>query len=119
MESLNQTYQVLYIDTSYFSFKILINHISKEEQIHRSYFSSLYSRMYILSYLLYFVAQFSKSATLFDFRVSIAKNRKEGKTERERERERERVRRGKAVGKLVGRRRVNGSVVMGVGGGVE
>ena len=88
MESLNQTYQVLYIDTSYFSFKILINHISKEEQIHRSYFSPLYSRMYILSYLLYFVAQFSKSATLFDFRVSIAKNRKEGKTERERERER-------------------------------
>lgn len=74
--------------------------------------------MYILSYLLYFVAQFSKSATLFDFQeVSIAKNRKEGKTEKERERER--VRRGKAVGKLVGRRRVNGSVVMGVGGGVE
>lgn len=116
MESLNQTYQVLYIDTPYLNFKILINHISKEEQIHRSYFSPLYSRMYILSYLLYFVAQFSKSATLFDFQeVSIAKNRKEGKTERERER----VRRGKAVGKLVGRRRVNGSVVMGVGGGVE
>lgn len=38
------------------------------------------------------------------------------------ERERERVRRvgrGKALAKLVGRRRVNGSVVMGVGGGVE
>lgn len=54
------------------------------------------------------------------FRFEIAKDRRGRKDERERERERvRRVGRGKALAKLVGRRRVNGSVVMGVGGGVE
>lgn len=52
------------------------------------------------------------------FRFEIAKDRRGRKDERERERVR-RVGRGKALAKLVGRRRVNGSVVMGVGGGVE
>lgn len=55
---------------------------------------------------------------LFEPRFDSRSQRIVGEGKRERERVR-RVGRGKALAKLVGRRRVNGSVVMGVGGGVE